>query len=255
MKYNEIIKRVNKATTLKTVKKYADMLGVKLGNTKDVNKARNRVINKATSERESISQEVEKYKQKAFNKSIERYQKAAMKHNEQAIKMTFYAMQKLGKITTNVQEYLQGKELNLSQRSNITYQRSNTPFKIEDYDNIEFSDIKSVNRRIKTLERLNKRLTKKQVEKELISSKVSKQNFENKLQGYIDAGNLSQNSKDLLMAEFDKLNALQQEVLVNNVIKNMPNKYGKANDEEGEEISLNLENKLLNEINNVSTYF
>ena len=255
MKYNEIIKRVNKATTLKTVKKYADMLGVKLGNTKDVNKARNRVINKATSETKSIKQEVEKYKQKAFNKAVERYQKVAMKHNEKAIKMTFHAMQKLGKITTNVQEYLQGKELNLSERSNITYQRSNTPFKIEDYNNIEFADIKSVNRRIKALERLDKRLTKKQVEKELISSKVSKQNFENKLQGYVDAGNLSQNSKDLLTAEFDKLNALQQEVLVNNVVKNMPNKYPKANDEEGDEISLNLENKLLNEINNVSTYF
>ena len=255
MKYNEILKRVNKATTLKTVKKYADMLGIKLGNTKDVNKARNRVINRVTSEKKSIKQEVAEYKQKAFNKAKERYKKAAMKHNEKAIKMTFYGMQKLGKITTNVQEYLQGKELNLSQRSNITYQRSNTPFKIEDYDNIEFADIKSVNRRIKSLERLDKRLTKKQVEKELISSKVSKQNFENKLQGYVDAGNLSQNSKDLLIAEFDKLNALQQEVLVNNVVKNMPNKYPKANDEEGEEISLNLENKLLNEINNVSTYF
>lgn len=255
MKYNEIIKKVNKATTLKTVKKYAEKLGVKLGNTKDVNKARNKVINRAISERESISQEVEKYKQKTFNKALERYQKAAMKHNEQAIKMTFYAMQKLGKITTNVQEYLQGKELNLSQRSNITYQRSNTPFKIEDFNNIEFADIKSVNRRIRTLERLDKRLTKKQVEKELITSKVSKQNFENKLQGYVDAGNLSENSKDILMVNFNKLNSLQQEVLVNNVVKNMPNKYAKANDEEGDEISVNLENKLANEINNISTYF
>ena len=71
MKYNEIIKKVNKATTLKTVKKYADMLGVKLGNTKDVSKARNRVINKATSEMKSITQEVEKYKQKTFNKAKE----------------------------------------------------------------------------------------------------------------------------------------------------------------------------------------
>lgn len=255
MKYNEIINKVTNAKTLKTVKKYAEMLGVKLGNTKDVNKARNRIINKAISERESISQEVEKYKQKAFNKALERYQKTAMKHNEQAIKMTFYAMQKLGKITTNVQEYLQGKELNLSQRSNITYQRSNTPFKIEDYNNIEFTDIKSVNRRIRTLERLDKRLTKKQVEKELITSKVSKQNFENKLQGYVDAGNLSENSKDILMVNFNKLNALQQEVLLNNVIKNMPDKYQKANDEEGDEISVNLENKLSNEINNISTYF
>ena len=113
MKYNEIIKKVNNATTLKTVKKYADMLGVTLGNTKDVNKARNRVINKAITERDSISQEVAKNKQKAFNKALERYQKTAMKHNEKAIKMTFYAMQKLGKITTNVQDYLQGKELNL----------------------------------------------------------------------------------------------------------------------------------------------
>ena len=255
MKYNEIIKKVNNATTLKTVKKYADMIGVKLGNTKDVNKARNRVINKAITERDTISQEVAKNKQKAFNKALERYQKTAMKHNEKAIKMTFYAMQKLGKITTNVQEYLQGKELNLSQRSNITYQRSNSPFKIEDYNNIEFENIKSVNRRIRSLERLDKRLTKKQVEKELISSKVSKQNFEKKLQGYVDAGNLSENTKDILMTQFNSLNALQQEVLVNNVVKNMPNKYSKANDEEGEEISINLENKLTNEINNISTYF
>ena len=57
------------------------------------------------------------------------------------------------------------------------------------------------------------------------------------------------------MTQFNNLNALQQEVLVNNVVKNMPSKYSKANDEEGEEISINLENKLTNEINNISTYF
>lgn len=254
MKYNEIINKVNSAKTLKTVKKYANMLGVKLGNTKDVSKARNKVINKAISERESISQEVAKNKQKAFNKAMERYQKIALKHNEKAIRMTNYAMLKLGKITPNIQDYLQGKELDLSTRSNITYQRANSPFAIEDYDNIEFGDIKAINRRIATLEKQNRKLTKKQIDKSIVSNTVSKHGFESKLQGYVDSGDLTENDKNLILVEFNKLNGLQQEILMNNVVKNMPDKYPKANKEEEEEINVNLVNKLLGEIRNVSTY-
>lgn len=255
MKYNEIINKVNKAKTLKTVKKYGEMLGVNFGNTKDINKARNRVINKAITERDSISQEVVKNKQKAFNKALERYQKTAEKHNRKAMKMLNYGMEKIGKYTSNVRDYLIGKELDLSQTRGITYQRANTPFAIEDYENIEFSSIKAINNRIKTLGKLDKRLTKKQINKELSANEVSKEGFENKLQGYVDAGDITENDKELLMERFNSLNGLQQEVMLNNVIKSMPNKYPKPSKEESEEITVNLLNKLNREIDNISTYF
>ena len=149
-------------------------------------------------------------------------------------------MEKIGKYTSNVRDYLIGKELNLSNSKGITYQRANTPFAIEDYENMEFSSTKAINNRIKTLGKLDKRLTKKQINKELSGNEVSKEGFENKLQGYVDAGDITENEKELLMERFNSLNGLQQEVLLNNVIKDMPNKYPKASKEESEEISINL---------------
>lgn len=194
-------------------------------------------------------------KQNAYNRALAKYQEEAIKHNEKAVKMTFYAMQKLGKFTSNVQGYLQGRELDLSSTSGITYQRANTPFAIEDYENIEFADAKTINRRINSLKKLNRRLTKKQIEKELVSNQVSKQSFESKLQGYVDAGDITENDKELLMTKFNSLNGLQQEILINNVVKDMPNRYPKASKEEGEEISANLVNKLNREMNTISNYF
>lgn len=203
---------------------------------------------------QSVISNKQKAEKRAYDRAYAKYVKTAMKHNERAFKMTNYAMTKLNKFTSNVRDYMQGKELNLSERSNITYQMSNSPFAFEDYENIEFANAKAINRRIATLEKQNRKLTEKQVDKLISKNGVARQNFESKLQGYVDAGNISENDKKLLLEQFDRLDGLQQGILITNVVSKMKDKYPSASKEEEEEINTNIVNKILDEINNVSTY-
>lgn len=249
----EMIKQVEKATTLKTVEKYANNAGVKLGNIKNIDKAKNKVINGLMNEGKNVAEEMGAYRVRAYNKAIERYNKKAMEHNEKASKMVQYAMKKLGKNTKDVRHYLQGYELDLSQRSNITYQRANSPFAEEEPEKMVFSDLKSINRRIRQLENMDKELTPSKIIKSMINNPRSKKDFQEKLKGFVDSGIMPDSDKNKLLKQFSKMNGLQQEILINNVTNYMPDKYLYTNDDK-EELEVNLFNKLSDEIRTISTY-
>ena len=222
MTINQIKNNVTKAKTLNTLKKYGERVGVKLGNTKDLNKAKNKILNAITKERNQIKQDLISYENKL--KAKPSYQKAQLrKLNNQRNKLIddLYDYVQDGlliirkgkdnrlKRAEKQFRYLIGEHVGISGNLKTAID-TNAPLKKRDLTNLMGNNFEAL---------IN--ITKREIDllsnpSTLLTPNIEFNNrFKKYLDEYYNSGYIDKNERNILLNKFTQFSYAQQSYFLN----------------------------------------
>ena len=222
-----------------TTPKYLD--SGKLTN-KQIQTQTKRIINAINREKDILRKEANKI---TFDSYMNKLQKTVEKHNNLVYKKLGYLVNKYN-MSEKQLNYMIGRDVNVKgykYQDKFTFSRTNSQFQIIDLENFYANDIEAIRNRIKQINKLNERLTNKNIDKEVKNSPEAKAQIEEILRDYVQEGFMSSAEAENIIARFNNLNGIQQEFFYKMVVSTSTKKKYKIFKDEMESFQLNLKNK------------
>ena len=182
---------------------------------------------------------------RSYDNAMKTLQKTVEKHNNLVYKKLGYLVNKYN-MSENQLNYMIGRDVNVKgykYDDKYTFARSNSQFQIIDLENFYASDIGAIKERIKQINKLNERLTNKNIDKEIKNSINAKAEIEEILREYVQEGFMSSAEAENIIARFNNLNGIQQEFFYKMVVSSFTKKKYIIADDDMESFQLNLKNK------------
>ena len=233
-----------------TVPKYLD--NGKLSN-KQIQTQTKRILNAINREKDILRKEANKT---SYDNAMKSLQKTVEKHNKLVYKKLGYLVNKY-KMNENQLNYMIGMDVNVNgyrHDNKYTFSRTNSQFQIIDLENFYVSDIEGIRNRIKQINKFNERLTNKNIDKEVKSSSEAKIQIEEILREYLQEGYMDDVEAENIMARFNNLNGIQQEIFYKMAVSSYTKKKYKIFKDEMESFQLNLKNKWNTLLNKASEF-
>ena len=189
-------------------------------------------------------------------RAMKKLQKTVEKHNNLVYKKLGYLVNKYG-MSENQLNYMIGMDVNVNgykQDNKYTFSRTNTQFQIIDLENFYSNDIGAIKERIKQINKLNERLTNRNIDKEVKKSSVAKTQIEEILKNYGQEGYLNKSEVNYVMNKFNNMNGIQQEFFYKMVVSSFTKEKYIIADDEMESFQLNLKNKWNTLLNKASEF-
>ena len=178
-------------------------------------------------------------------KAMKTLQKTVEKHNNLVYKKLGYLVNKYN-MNENQLNYMIGMDVNVNgykQDNKYTFSRTNSQFQIIDLENFYSNDIGAIKERIKQINKLNERLTNRNIDKEVKRSIAAKTQIEGILKNYEQEGYLNKSEVNYVKNKFNNMNGIQQEFFYKMVVSSFTKQKYIIADDEMESFQLNLKNK------------
>ena len=212
-----------------------------------------RILNAINREKDILRKEANKTSYDNVMKSL---QKTVEKHNKLVYKKLGYLVNKYN-MNENQLNYMIGMDVNVKgykYDDKYTFARTNSQFQIIDLENFYSNDIEAIKERIKQINKLNKRLTNRNIDKEVKKSPQAKTQIEEILKNYGQEGYLNKSEVDYVMNKFNNMNGIQQEIFYKMVVSSYTKEKYIIADDELESFQLNLKNKWNTLLNKASEF-
>ena len=233
-----------------TTPKYLD--NGKLTN-KQIQAQTKRIVNAINREKDILRKEANKT---TYENYIKKLEKTVEKHNNLVYKKLGYLVNKYN-MSENQLNYMIGRDVNVKgykHQDKFTFSRTNSQFQIIDLENFYASDIGAIKERIKQINKLNERLTNRNIDKEVKKSSVAKTQIEEILKNYVQEGYLNKSEVNYVMNKFNNMNGIQQEFFYKMVVSSFTKEKYIISDDEMESFQLNLKNKWNTLLNKASEF-
>ena len=132
-----------------------------------------RIVNAINREKDILRKEANK---KTFDNYMNKLQKTVEKHNKLVYKKLGYLVNKYN-MSENQLNYMIGRDVNVNgykHDNKYTFSRTNSQFQIIDLENFYVNDIEAIRNRIRQINKLNERLTNRNIDKEVKNSLEAK---------------------------------------------------------------------------------
>ena len=212
-----------------------------------------RIVNAINREKDILRKEANKT---TYENYIKKLEKTVEKHNNLVYKKLGYLVNKYN-MSENQLNYMIGREVNINgykHKDKFTFNRTNTQFQIIDLENFYSNDIGAIKERIKQINKLNERLTNRNIDKEVKNSINAKAEIEEILRNYVQEGFMSSAEAENIMTRFNNLNGIQQEIFYKMVVSSYTKEKYIISDDEMESFQLNLKNKWNTLLNKASEF-
>ena len=189
-----------------TTPKYLDK--GKLTN-KQIQTQTKRILNAINREKDILRKEANKT---SYDNAMKSLQKTVEKHNNLVYKKLGYLVNKYN-MSENQLNYMIGRDVNINgykHKDKYTFARTNSQFQIIDLENFYSNDIGAIKERIKQINKLNERLTNKNIDKEVKRSLEAKTQIEEILREYAQEDFMSSAEAENIITRFNNLNGIQQ---------------------------------------------
>ena len=233
-----------------TTPKYLD--NGKLTN-KQIQAQTKRILNAINREKDILRKEANKT---SYDNAMKTLQKTVEKHNNLVYKKLGYLVNKYN-MSENQLNYMIGMDVNVNgykHDNKFTFARTNSQFQIIDLENFYSNDIGAIKERIKQINKLNERLTNRNIDKEVKKSSVAKTQIEEILKNYGQEGYLNKSEVNYVMNKFNNMNGIQQEFFYKMVVSSFTKEKYIIADDEMESFQLNLKNKWNTLLNKASEF-
>ena len=233
-----------------TTPKYLD--NEKLTN-KQIQAQTKRIVNAINREKDILRKEANKT---TYENYIKKLQKTVEKHNNLVYKKLGYLVNKYN-MNENQLNYMLGLDVNVNgyrHDNKYTFSRTNSQFQIIDLENFYSNDIGAIKNRIKQINKLNERLTNRNIDKEVKRSSETKIQIEEILKNYGQEGYLNKSEVNYVMNKFNNMNGIQQEFFYKMVVSSFTKQKYIISDDELESFQLNLKNKWNTLLNKASEF-
>ena len=233
-----------------TTPKYLD--NGKLTN-KQIQAQTKRIVNAINREKDILRKEANKT---TYENYIKKLEKTVEKHNNLVYKKLGYLVNKYN-MSENQLNYMIGMDVNVNgykHDNKFTFSRTNSQFQIIDLENFYSNDIGAIKERIKQINKLNERLTNRNIDKEVKKSSVAKTQIEEILKNYGQEGYLNKSEVNYVMNKFNNMNGIQQEFFYKMVVSSYTKEKYIISDDEMESFQLNLKNKWNTLLNKASEF-
>ena len=224
----------------------------KLSN-KQIQAQTKRILNAINREKDILRKEANKT---SYDNAMKTLQKTVEKHNNLVYKKLGYLVNKYN-MNENQLNYMIGLDVNVNgyrHDNKYTFSRSNSQFQIIDLENFYSNDIGAIKERIKQINKLNERLTNRNIDKEVKKSSVAKTQIEEILKNYGQEGYLNKSEVNYVMNKFNNMNGIQQEFFYKMVVSSYTKQKYIISDDEMESFQLNLKNKWNTLLNRASEF-
>lgn len=181
----------------------------------------------------------------SYDNAMKTLQKTVEKHNKLVYKKLGYLVNKYN-MSENQLNYMIGMDVNVNgykHDDKYTFSRTNSQFHIIDLENFYANDIEAIKGRIRQINKLNERLTNRNIDKEVKNSLEAKAKIEEILREYVQEGYMSGAEADNIITRFNNSNGIQQEFFYKMVVTSFSKKKYIIADDELESFQINLKNK------------
>ena len=212
-----------------------------------------RILNAINREKDILRKEASKT---SYDNAMKSLQKTVEKHNKLVYKKLGYLVNKYN-MNENQLNYMIGMDVNVNgyrHDNKYTFNRANSQFQIIDLENFYSNDIGAIKERIKQINKLNERLTNRNIDKEVKRSSEAKAQIEEIVKNYGQEGYLNKSEVNYVMNKFNNMNGLQQEFFYKMVISSYTKEKYIIGDDEMESFQLNLKNKWNTLLNKASEF-
>ena len=233
-----------------TTPKYLD--NGKLTN-KQIQAQTKRIVNAINREKDILRKEANK---SSYNNAMKSLQKTVEKHNNLVYKKLGYLVNKYN-MSENQLNYMIGMDVNVNgykHDDKYTFSRTNSQFQIIDLENFYANDIEAIKGRIRQINKLNERLTNRNIDKEVKNSIEAKAKIEEILREYVQEGYMSSAEVENIITRFNNMNGIQQEIFYKMVVSSYTKEKYIIGDDEMESFQLNLKNKWNTLLNKASEF-
>ena len=192
----------------------------------------------------------------SYDNAMKSLQKTVEKHNKLVYKKLGYLVNKYN-MSENQLNYMIGMDVNVNgykHDDKYTFSRTNSQFQIIDLENFYVNDIGAIKERIKQINKLNERLTNRNIDKEVKNSINAKAKIEEILREYVQEGYMSSAEAENIITRFNNLNGIQQEIFYKMVVSSYTKEKYIIGDDEMESFQLNLKNKWNTLLNKASEF-
>lgn len=224
----------------------------KLSN-KQIQAQTKRIVNAINREKVILRKEANKKTVENYMKKLE---KTVEKHNKLVYKKLGYLVNKYN-MSENQLNYMIGMDVNVNgykHDDKYTFSRTNSQFQIIDLENFYANDTEALRQRIKQINKLNERLTNRNIDKEVKNSLEAKAKIEEILREYVQEGYMTSAEAENIITRFNNLNGLQQEIFYKMVVSSYTKEKYIISDDEMESFQLNLKNKWNTLLNKASEF-
>ena len=233
-----------------TTPKYLD--NGKLTN-KQIQAQTKRIINAINREKDILRKEANKT---TFDSYMKKLEKTVEKHNNLVYKKLGYLVNKYDMIENQL-NYIIGMDVNVNgykHDNKYTFSRTNSQFQIIDLENFYANDIEAIKGRIRQINKLNERLTNRNIDKEVKNSLETKTQLKEILSNYTQEGFMNNAEAKNIITRFNNLNGIQQEIFYKMVVSSYTKEKYIISDDEMESFQLNLKNKWNTLLNKASEF-
>ena len=233
-----------------TTPKYLD--NGKLTN-KQIQAQTKRILNAINREKDILRKAANKT---SYDNAMKSLQKTVEKHNKLVYKKLGYLVNKYN-MCENQLNYMIGMDVNVNgykHDNKFTFSRTNSQFQIIDLENFYSNDIGAIKERIKQINKLNERLTNRNIDKEVKKSSLAITQIEEILKNYGQEGYLNKSEVNYVMNKFNNMNGIQQEFFYKMVVSSFTKEKYIIADDEMESFQLNLKNKWNTLLNKASEF-
>lgn len=251
----EILNKVSSAKTMKTIRKYADRVGINISNNISIDGARNKLIKAINKELTTIQKDIAKHKAKVENDvNIQRRKVSilSIKRNNAIRDLNEKIEYEIFKLTKNLTKadnqlrYLRGENIKINSQF-TTSADTEAPLKIKNFDNLKGTNHKAlINQLTKDINELKNNYTK--------FAKPNKQfaaMIKHHLDDYENGGYLLENEKQELLNEFNKFNYVKQSYFLNQIVDTMKTRY-RLDDDVDEDLKLKFNSFINDMVSNIN---
>lgn len=192
----------------------------------------------------------------SYDNAMKSLQKTVEKHNKLVYKKLGYLVNKYN-MSENQLNYMIGMDVNVKgykHDDKYTFSRTNSQFQIIDLENFYANDIEAIKGRIRQINKLNERLTNRNIDKEVKNSLVTKTQLKEILSNYTQEGFMNNAEAKNIITRFNNLNGTQQEIFYKMVVSSYTKEKYTIADDEMESFQLNLKNKWNTLLNKASEF-
>ena len=192
----------------------------------------------------------------SYDNAMKSLQKTVEKHNKLVYKKLGYLVNKYN-MNENQLNYMIGMDVNVKgykHDDKYTFSRTNSQFQIIDLENFYANDIEAIKGRIRQINKLNERLTNRNIDKEVKNSLVTKTQLKEILSNYTQEGFMNNAEAKNIITRFNNLNGTQQEIFYKMVVASYTKEKYTIVDDEMESFQLNLKNKWNTLLNKASEF-
>ena len=192
----------------------------------------------------------------SYNNVMKTLQKTVEKHNNLVYKKLGYLVNKYN-MNENQLNYMIGMDVNVNgykHDDKYTFSRTNSQFQIINLENFYANDMEGIRNRIKQINKLNERLTNRNIDKEVKKSPQAKAQIKEILKNYGQEDYLNKSEVDYVMNKFNNMNGIQQEIFYKMVVSSYTKEKYIIGDDEMESFQLNLKNKWNTLLNKASEF-